>query len=184
MKFLKSRYSENDHHFGETCMLRPHLGAKKGSRLKFPYLVCSCTFWSIYLLRQWDVVRCSSFPGEITYSCNSNPWNVRIPPKFSTFHTVTWWNTMSLWAQISSFLKNFIQNPLSTSIRTSFFLSSGMLDFALGGMVMEIWPYKLVSLQAHKYFLSALEKVTQRITRTKVCEPRSRHRKTFRVIWC
>ena len=78
--------------------------------------------------------------------------------------------------------KNIIQNPLSTSIRTSFFLSSGMLDFALGGMAMEIWPYKLVSLQAHKYFLSALEKVTQRITRTKVCEPRSRHRKTFRVI--
>ena len=105
VKFLKSRYSENDHHFGETCMLRPHLGAKKGSRLKFPYLVCSCTFWSIYLLRQWDVVRCSSFPGEITYSCNSNHWNVRIPPKFSTFHTVTWWNTMPLWAQISSPLK-------------------------------------------------------------------------------
>ena len=107
VKFLKSRYSENDHHFGETCMLRPHLGAKKGSRLKFPYLVCYCTFWSIYLLRQWDVVRCSSFPGEITYSCNSNRWNVRIPPKFNT---ATWWNTMSLWAQITSPLKMFLKS--------------------------------------------------------------------------
>ena len=78
--------------------------------------------------------------------------------------------------------KNIIQNPLSTGIRTSLFLSSGMLDFALGGMVMEIWPYKLVSLQAHKYFLSALEKVTQRITRTKVCQRISHHRKRFEVI--
>ena len=105
VKFLKSRYSENDHHFGETCMLRPHLDVKKGTRHKFPYLVSSDTFWSIYLLRQWDVVRCSRFPGEITYSWNSNHWNVRIPSKSSTFHTVTWWNTMPLWAQISSSLK-------------------------------------------------------------------------------
>ena len=105
VKFLKSRNSENDHHFGETCMLRPHLDAKKGTQHKFPYLVYSETFWSIYLLRHCDVVRCSRFPGEITYSCNSNHWNVRIRPKYSTFHTVTWWNTMSLWAQISSSLK-------------------------------------------------------------------------------
>ena len=78
--------------------------------------------------------------------------------------------------------KNIIQNPLSTSIRTSFFLSSGMLDFALGGMIMEILPYKLASLQAHKHFLSALEKVTQRITRTKVCQTISHHRKRFEEI--
>ena len=78
--------------------------------------------------------------------------------------------------------KNIIQNPLSTSIRTLFFLSSGMLDFALGGMVMEIWPYKLVSLQAHKYFLSALEKVTRPITGTKVCHTISHHRKRFEWI--
>ena len=109
VKFLKSRYSENHHHFRETCMLRPHLGAKKGSRHKLPYLVSSDTFWSICLLRQCDVVRCSRFPGEIPYSCNSNHWNVRIPPKFSTFHTVTWWNTMPLWAQISSSLKMLLK---------------------------------------------------------------------------
>ena len=78
--------------------------------------------------------------------------------------------------------KNFIQNPLSTGIRTLFFLSSGMLDFAPGGMIMEILPYKLASLQAHKHFLSALEKVTQPITDTKDCHTISHHRKTFEGI--
>ena len=108
VKFLKSRYSENDHHFGETCMLRPHLGAKKGIQRKFPYLVYSETFWSIYLLRQCDVVRCSRFPGEITYSCNSNHWNVRNPSKIQYF---SYRDVMKRYATLSSNFfvsKNFI----------------------------------------------------------------------------
>jgi len=57
-----------------------------------------------------------------------------------------------------------------------------MLDFALGGMTMEMLPYKLASLQAHKHFLSALEKVTRPITGTKVCHTISHHTKSFEGI--
>ena len=103
VKFLKSRNSENYHHFGETCMLRPHLDAKKGTQHKFPYLVYSEMFWSIYLLRQCDVVRCSRFPGEIHIPVIQTTETSGFLQKSVLF--IPWWNTMPFWAQISSPLK-------------------------------------------------------------------------------
>ena len=109
VKFLKSRYSENDHHFGETCMLRPHYGAEKEIPCKFHYLLSSTLFCRFYLSRQCHVVQCSRLPGEISYSWLSNNWNVRIHTNFTVLHTVTWWNTLPLWAQVSPDPKSLLK---------------------------------------------------------------------------
>ena len=138
MKICKYRVSENNTDFGETCMLRPHLGAKKVTRHKFPYLLSSTLFLKVVSLTS---VLCRSmleFAWRNFIFLNVEPLKRQDPSKF---HYVSYRDVMKHYVTLSSSFsrsKSFIKNPLCTCWTTAIDLTGDVLAIPTRSITTEI----------------------------------------------